>query len=49
MPHLIHDMVSHVTVYRPIPRVTGDKLDILCVTDRDKERAAGMLRRRPGC
>ena len=44
MSHLIHDMVGHVAVHRPIPRLAGDKLNILCVPDRNKEGAAGMLR-----
>ena len=43
MPHLIHHVMSHVTVQRPIARRVGDEFEVARLADADEHRGLGPL------
>ena len=46
MAHLIHHVVSHMAVKRPVARRIGDEFDIARLADADQHRGFGPLRRK---
>jgi hypothetical protein len=43
--HLVHHVVGHVAVHRPVAGLVGDELDVAGAADRDEDGGLGPLRR----
>ena len=44
MPHLIHGVMAHVAVHRPMAGIVRDELDGSGLADRDQDRRLRPLR-----
>ena len=44
MPHLVHCVVAHMAVHRPVTGIVRDKFYGSGLTDRDQDCVSGLLR-----